>query len=234
MSDIEIHHLGAAYALDALDEHERIAFEAHYGSCEICRTDVREFRETAAELGRLTESGPPADLRARVMSDITTTRQLSPLPPVVVNLADRRRAHPVRVALSIAAAAVMFVAGALVFGARGTDGFDDQVAQILTSPNGRVTQLVGAGDGSFTVAWSGNRAAVIGHGLAYPGAGFAYELWLIDADGANALRLLDGAPDGDIERIIEIDGTPAAWGVTIEPKGGSLTPTEPVLFVADV
>ena len=30
MSDIDIHHLAAAYALDALDSHERAAFEAHY------------------------------------------------------------------------------------------------------------------------------------------------------------------------------------------------------------
>jgi anti-sigma-K factor RskA len=233
MSDIEIHHLGAAYALDALDERERIAFEAHYGSCEICRTDVREFRETAAELGELTASTPPAALRARVMSEIATTRQLSPRPQVVVGLAERRRARTVRAALSIAAAMLMFVAGALVFGGRGSDGFDEEVAQILTSPDGRVTQLVGEGNGSFTVAWSGNRAAVIGHGLDRPASGLAYELWLIDAEGARPMRLLDDAEDGDIERIVEIDGDPDAWGVTVEPEGGSPSPTEPILYVAE-
>ena len=48
MSDIDIHHLSAAYALDALDERERMAFEAHYPSCDVCRADVIDFRDTIA------------------------------------------------------------------------------------------------------------------------------------------------------------------------------------------
>ena len=60
MSDIEIHHLGAAYALDALDERERAAYEAHFATCDICRTDVREYRAAAAELASLTATPPPA------------------------------------------------------------------------------------------------------------------------------------------------------------------------------
>src|SRR5688572_29742556 len=116
MSDIEIHHLGAAYALDALDERERAAYEAHYTSCEICRTDVREFRQAAGELGSLTVRPPSPDLKAKVMAEIATTRQLSPLPPAVVRLADRRPSRVVTAAISVAAAGVLFVAGALVLG----------------------------------------------------------------------------------------------------------------------
>ena len=37
MSDIEIHHLGAAYALDALDDRERAAYEAHFATCAVAR-----------------------------------------------------------------------------------------------------------------------------------------------------------------------------------------------------
>lgn len=235
MSDSEIHHLGAAYALDALDARERMAFEAHYLDCEICRTDVREFRETAAEIAGLTESAPPAEVRAGVMAEIANTRQLSPLPPAVANLTERRQARVARAAragLSIAAAVLLFVAGALVFGDRGADGFDEQVAQIVTGPAGRVTELAGDGDGSFTVVWNGNRVAVIGRGLDRAPAGLAYELWLIDDSGANAMRLLDTAADGDIERIVEFDGTPSAWGVTLEPTSGSASPTEPILYLA--
>ena len=74
MSDIEIHHLGAAYALDALDERERLAFEAHYSACEVCRTDVRDFRATAADLAVLTTSAPSPGTRAKVLAEIATTR----------------------------------------------------------------------------------------------------------------------------------------------------------------
>ena len=51
MSDIDVHHLAAAYALDALDRHEREAFEAHYDKCDVCRSDVMEFRETNMPAG---------------------------------------------------------------------------------------------------------------------------------------------------------------------------------------
>ena len=43
MTEIDVHHLAAAYALDALDDRERMAFEGHYGSCEVCHTDVQEL-----------------------------------------------------------------------------------------------------------------------------------------------------------------------------------------------
>lgn len=43
MTDIDVHHLAAAYALDALDERECVAFEAHYGASEVCRTDIDRY-----------------------------------------------------------------------------------------------------------------------------------------------------------------------------------------------
>ncbi len=237
MSDIEIHHLGAAYALDALDERERAAYEAHYTSCEICRTDVREFRQAAGELGSLTARPPSPDLKAKVMAEIATTRQLSPLPPAVVRLADRRPSRVVTALVSVAAAAVLFVAGAVVLGG-GDDGdrFGDELAAMLDEPDVKMVKLHGDAPGSFTVMWSDNRrqAAVIGDGLESPGDGRAYELWLIDDQGSHAVDLLDPADDGEIERIIPVHGEPAAWGITIEQSGGSATPTPPVIFQAEV
>ena len=50
MSDIDIHQLAAAYALDAVDERERAEFEAHYPTCPICRPEVAGFRETLSQV----------------------------------------------------------------------------------------------------------------------------------------------------------------------------------------
>jgi anti-sigma-K factor RskA len=233
MSDSEIHHLGAAYALDALDERERVAYEAHFATCEICRTDVREFRETAAELGSLTVEAPPADLKARVMSEIARTRQLSPLPASVVRLADHRRSRIVAAVVSVAAAALFFIAGAVVIGSRDDESFGDQVAAMMEDPTFTMVELSGEGPGTFKVAWTDDRAAVIGGDLAAPGAGKRYELWMIDGGGPHAMSMLDAAEGGQVRRVIEMSGEPVAWGVTIEPEAGSETPTEPILFVAE-
>jgi anti-sigma-K factor RskA len=234
MSDIEIHHLGAAYALDALDERERIAYEAHYSTCEICRTDVREFRAAAAELGSLTTTTSPPDVKERVMAQIATTRQLSPLPGGVVTLADRRRSRVAMTVLSVAAAALFFVAGAIVLGGRDDDSFGDEVAAMMEDPSFAVVELNGEGQGSFKVAWTDDRAAVIGGELPDPGAGKRYELWMIDSAGTHPMSMLDAASDGEVRRVIDIDGDPTAWGITIEPESGSPVPTEPVLFVGEV
>src|SRR4051812_43369909 len=161
MSDIEIHHLGAAYALDALDERERAAYEAHFATCDICRTEVREYRAAAAELATLTTSPPPPDLKARIMGEIATTRQLSPLPTTVVRLSDRRSKRGLTAILAIAAAALFFVAGAVVLGGGDDDSFGDQVASMMEDPTFRVVELGGQGEGSFKVAWTAGEAAVI-------------------------------------------------------------------------
>jgi anti-sigma-K factor RskA len=234
MSDIEIHHLGAAYALDALDDRERAAYEAHYSTCEICRTDVGEFRQAAAALGSLTTSAPPAHLKDRVMAEVATTRQLSPLPPTVARLADRRPSRTLTAVLSVAAAAVLFLAGAFVLGRGSDDRFGDELAALMDEPDVQIVKLRGDTPGTFTVMWAGDRAAVIGDDLRSPGDGKAYELWLIDDSGSHAVDMLDPADDGRIERVIPVEGRPAAWGVTIEDGQGSDVPTPPVIFLAEV
>ena len=233
MSDIEIHHLGAAYALDALDERERLAFEAHYATCEICRTDVSEFRATAAELATLTTSAPPEDLRARVLGEIATTRQLSPLPDAVVRLADRRRSRPAVAFVAAAAAVACFVLGAIVFGGRG-GGFDETVAAMMKEPGAQMVPLAGDGGATLQVLWTDDRAALYGDGLPEPPEGKAYELWLIDGTGAIPMGVLDRAADGTVEHVVDIDAAPAAWGITVEPESGSDVPTLPILYVAEV
>jgi anti-sigma-K factor RskA len=234
MSDIEIHHLGAAYALDALDDRERAAYEAHFATCDICRTDVGEFRAAAADLATLTASPPPADVKSRVMSEIATTRQLSPLPSAVTRLSDRRPNRGVTAILAVAAAALFFLAGAVVLGGREDDSFGDQVAAMMEDPTFRMVELGGDGDGSFKVAWTADEAAVIGGGLPDPGQDKRYELWMIDADGTHAMHLLDPADDGAVQRTMPFSGAPAGWGITIEPAAGSTVPTLPILFHSDV
>ena len=78
MSDI--HKLSGAYALDAVDDLERAAFERHLAECEDCRTEVAGLRETAALLAETAAVTPPPSLRDSVLSGIS---QVRPLPPIV-------------------------------------------------------------------------------------------------------------------------------------------------------
>ena len=81
MNTVDIHHLAAAYALDAVDDHERVIFEAHYETCELCQDDVAEFRSTMAIMGEAQPIEPSQRVAAAVMRTINETRQLSPIVP---------------------------------------------------------------------------------------------------------------------------------------------------------
>lgn len=231
----DLHHLAAAYALDALDEQERREFEAHYPSCAICSAEVADYRETAAHLADAVSSPPPADLKARIMAEVGETRQIAPiLPERVVDLAERkRRNQPRQRVLALAAAAIVAVVG-FVGGLQFAGGGDD-VDVVLAAPDAVTLPLDGEA-GQARVVWSPteNQAVLIASGFEDPGDGMAYELWLIDAEGANPTGLFVPDADGNVTIDLPLDGrTPAAWGITIEPDSGSTQPTEPILFIAE-
>ena len=76
----DIHGLSGAYAVDAVEGEERVAFEQHLAVCSQCRDEVATLRAAAGELAGLTEVTPPPSLRAALLRDISAVR---PLPPVV-------------------------------------------------------------------------------------------------------------------------------------------------------
>ena len=78
MSEMDIHKLTGAYAMDALDELERARFEQHLATCEDCRAEVAELRETAALLSETVAVPPPASLRDSVLAGISQVRPLAP------------------------------------------------------------------------------------------------------------------------------------------------------------
>ena len=169
------------------------------------------------------------------MAEIGNTRQLSPLlPDSVVDLATHRqsRQRVVRV-LSAAAALILIAIGAFVVG-RTSDGdsFAGSVEEMLARPDTQVTTLQGAGEGSFRVYWSpsANEIAVQGDDLPDPGAGKAYELWLVDGTGAHAVRLLDKADDETVRRVLSVNGSPTQWAITVEPEGGVDEATGDIIF----
>ena len=239
MTDIDVHHLAAAYALDALDARERTAFEAHYGSCEVCRNDVLEFRQTLTQVADSLAAPPPPSLKDRVMAEVATTRQLSPLVAPVVALDERRRARSLMSMVAAAAALVLIVVAVVSFGGGDeTDTFAADLARVLEQPDSQVLNLANQGDaeGSFKVAWSSTlgEAVLIGEDLPTTPDDKAYELWLITPDASMAMYVLDPAKDGSVHHTLKAPADPSAWAITVEPAEGSATATGDIIFVSNV
>jgi anti-sigma-K factor RskA len=75
--------------------------------------------------------------------------------------------------------------------------------------------------------------AVLAEDLPDPGADRVYELWAIVGDSRVPAGLFE-PEDGSVREAVDIDDVDAAaWGVTVEPAGGSAAPTTPILFFAE-
>jgi anti-sigma-K factor RskA len=226
MSDI--HALSGAYAVDALDDAERVEFEEHLATCAECRAEVASLRETAALLAEGESETPPASLRAGVLSGISRVR---PLPPETTAPAEstteanvvRRRWWPQL--LAAAAAVVLLAAGAVAWHPWQHDR-TTLADRILGAPDAMkvVERLPGGGDLTLVRSASLKRAVLIGHGVPDPGAGKTYQMWLQQpGEDMVSAGLM---PDADEPTVLRGDAaTAAAAAVSVEPEGGSEAPT---------
>ncbi|MET9888222.1 anti-sigma factor [Streptomyces sp. NPDC006430] len=235
--DGELHTLTGAYALHALTPAEDEAFTAHLVDCPSCRQEVAEFSATAARLAGAAAVPPPARLKEAVLRDIDSVRQLPPLlhgtvKPTTFTAVLRRKAVPLALAASLAAAAVL--GGVTVLQHQRTDEARQQaqaserrlqdLTVVLAAPDARTVHGRTASGATTSVVTSKvqNKAVFIGAGLPDPGPGRTYQLWFDDHGAMRPAGLLthDGATlmQGDLQGASGV-------GLTVEPAGGSPQPT---------
>ncbi|MFF0156366.1 anti-sigma factor domain-containing protein [Streptomyces sp. NPDC005263] len=133
------HGLTGAYALHALDAHEREVFELHLADCGACHLEVAGFAATAARLGLAASAPPPPVVLEEVLRRVTSVGQETAGPAAVYDQTP---------AAVLAAPDAKARASTLVGGARGTvvvsAGLDEAVLVVsgmAEPPSGKVYQL---------------------------------------------------------------------------------------------
>ena len=239
MSDIDIHALVGAYAVDALDDVERAAFERHLAGCAACRGEVDGLREAAAVIGSSASQEPPAGLRDRVLADIENVRplppQTSPAAEPAVSHGEEGRRRWLRPALVAAAAvAVIAVGGGVIVAEPWADDSSERqltVAEQVRAADDAETFTQTLEDGAVATvirSKSLNRAVLVAEDMAPAPDGKVYELWL-DHEGVGmvAAGLME---EGEHEVVLEGDpATAIGFGISVEPAGGSEEPTGEVV-----
>jgi anti-sigma-K factor RskA len=253
----DLHVLSGSYVLDALSEPERDSFERHLQHCPLCQDEVRGLRETAARLGLAKTLDPPPQLRPRVLAAAYRTRQLPPPGGERIG-PERRRARVtwlfaerpaqrhaqrrVRVpwlAAALAAASVVVIAGLGITQAMtrhqpgGAPTASAAISRIVTAPDARTeTERTSAG-GRVTVVVSADRQAAVvsAAGMRSLPSAQTYQLWVIGPDGARSAGLLSGT--GQAGPVLASGVEPGdRIGITVEPAGGTSSPTStPVIAV---
>jgi anti-sigma-K factor RskA len=232
----DIHTLAGAYALDAIDDLERARFNRHLAQCPSCAAEVAELTDTMAAFSDATAEPPPTRLRAAVLTRAAAT-------PQTQRAARNRtlRLPAVRWQRLVAAAATV-----IALGGAGAVGYEiahpappgntqlpagtKQIAVVLTAPDARLNSAAATGGGQLTVVSSRslNEAVALLAKLPSPGAGHAYQLWVISDGTPRSAGVLATGSTGATELVSGVRGAQLI-GVTREPAGGSRTPTQPLV-----
>ncbi len=255
MSDDDIHGLSGAYAVDAVDDVERARFEAHMAHCSQCRGEVTSLNAAASTLTSITFATPPPSLRASVLRDIASVRPLPPrmtpeqapaappseappsAPPTPAapaslesRRADRARRVPLRQWLAGVAAAAVLATGGLVWHPWSADTSTVQLTatqQVLQAKDAqRFEAKLGNATVSIVRSTTLKKAVILTANLPATPQGKVYELWLKQGQAMVKAGLLPSGPSNTV--LLKGDAATAAGvGITVEPAGGSDTPTLP-------
>ena len=226
MEHTETHELSAAYALDALDPHQRHEFEEHLLRCAECRETVSLFQETAAALAYHVEMpAPPRRLRGRILEQARRERAN------VVPLHRRRWVLPASSAVAAAAACAAIGIGLWanslsnsLDGERAARQAQARALAVLAQPGTRRLPVVGAA-GALVVARNGD-AALILTGVKRSPAHKTYEAWVLRNGKAARAAVFSGGPRESVVALTRTVPPGAAVGVTLERAGGVDVPTQ--------
>jgi anti-sigma-K factor RskA len=222
----ELHDLVAPYALDALSDEERAAFERHLDQCEDCRAQLAELHEATAALAYAARGPePPAQLRGRILEAARRDGHGAE----VIPLPKRRWIFPATAAAAAAAAVAAIAVGLWAVALsrdldrerEATDTYE-RAFQLLGG-DAQVTRLAD-GEGGVLVAGDGSAALVV-CGLQPAASSKTYEAWVVsDADPqpAGLFRGGSGCPPVLLTRKVP-DG--AVVAVTLERRRGATKPT---------
>jgi anti-sigma-K factor RskA len=208
MDGESLHQLTAAYALDALDEDEREAFEAHLAECGRCREEVAGLGSAAAALAFAVEgAAPPPALRERVLDAARAERpNVAPLRP--------RWAYPVAAVAAVAACAAVAL-GIWNVSLHDRLGNTHAIERIPVS----------SGPAGSFVVYADRSAALVLPGLSAAPSGKTYEAWVIRGKQVSPAGLFQARRGTTYVPIAGKVPKGSVVAATVEPAGGSPQPT---------
>ncbi len=249
MTEAEIESLLGAYALDAVDEYERIEVEAHLAICPRCRAEVAAHREVAALMAnggvaapdglwdRIAESLSP-ELPASAPGAADLLAHL-PRPPRL----ERRYRRAFVGAMTLAAAVTLVVALLSLQVANLTQqlhttnsayGVSAAVDSVLAHQHRTITLTAAdRSENATVIIGTGNQGYWIGSDLAKLPSSETYQLWTI-VRGKVIVSLGVLGPDPRAATAFRLAADMGRLMVTVEPEGGTPGPTASAIVSAPV
>lgn len=228
----DVHTLIGAYALDALDDEERRAFERHLADCEPCRDEVAGLRRTAVRLADAAAVVPPPRMRPQVLQQISVTPQVRD----AAGTGGRGgRSGPPRPRLLLVAAAVLATISVALGGlawsqyraAQDARSTTQAITRILADRDARSVAQTLPGGASAKLVVAADRAVLAGDALPALADDRTYQVWVISGTRITSAGLGPSGPDagGSWSRLVDGVRPGDVVAVSVEPTGGSAQPT---------
>lgn len=238
----EIQPLIAAYALEALDQEEHAAVEAHLEDCPNCRVALAEYEAvTEMLLASIPEEPPPSAVRRRLEAALRHEPAATRPPRTWPRLPELRAVMGAAVVVLIGLN--LFLLASVIQLRQAQEVLREQLAVSQTAlavssyPTSTVASL--EGDQAFgTLMYDPRRRVAVLYAWGLPALpkGRAYQAWLSDEAGQRVSAAIFHSLESEQFSLVLIRapnpvGEFTGFGVTIEPEGGSLAPTgERVMF----
>lgn len=231
-TDLHISELIPAYALDCLDEDELVMVSEHLEICSACRAELRSYQTVADQLVlAVPDAAPPPELKRRLMDRVQSSRPTPPPQPRLLwwrSLTTlMQRTTPVWGLVSLLLILGLAVSNLLLW--------QQANRREITPPPTvmRTVVLVGTdaapgASGVIVISRDEEHGTLVVEGLAALDQAQQYQLWLIQNGQRASGGLFSVSEDGYASLSVsspEPLSKYSAFGVTIEPAGGSPGPT---------
>jgi anti-sigma-K factor RskA len=227
------------YVLHALEEDEAQRVAAHLESCQLCRDELAAYEEAAAQLANILPlQAPPDRLKARLMEHIQPASQPEPRAETRPSWWERAKAAlrtsaPVWAPVSAVLILVLLISNILLWQQVSRPASPEIVTVALTG-----TAAASDAQGILFLTAGQLTGVLVVSSLASLPDDQQYQLWLVEEDGSRdsgALFSVDSAGRAQVD----VSGSKAlpdytAFGVTVEPAGGSPGPTGQQVLGSDL
>jgi len=242
MAHEEYKEMIPARALSALDAAEAQALNEHLENCAECRKELDDWQATAAALALGADPAEPSPkVRERILAEVRKDLSESKVVPFRSTPRNLRSSFGLWGTIAAAVLFTALIVGLVVLW-RQNNAIQAELQQsrefmqLVTSPGARVRELKGVDLGAgatATVAYDSNgRVMLVADKLPGVPQGKTYQLWFIVGNKPpmpGQTFAPDSSGKGTMKEQMPHEALDSpTFAITLEPAGGSRTPTSPI------